>query len=212
VYRCDERNGLGWVAPTYGRIVPGATLSGVMARTLPFWIVTIIDAGTPELEAAATTRLEVLSMHVDGTACAVMTRRAHDVDVTLFRATRDRDPLTVAAGPRGTVALTTDAAALHARFSDAGRLLRVCLAEATVFRFDGTAPVTLTCPTPIADLDLRLDAAGTPVISTSCRRDDVAVTVDGSSPSDATGNGPPARPFVPAVRMPCVESPASPTR
>jgi hypothetical protein len=151
-------------------------------------------------------------MRVDGTACAVMTRRAHDLDVTLFRATPDRDPVTVAVGPRGTMALTTDAAALHARFSDAGRLLRVCLAEVTVFRFDGTVPVTLTCPMPIADLDVRLDAAGTPVVSTTSRRDDVAVSVEGSYPSRTEGNGPPARPPVPAVRLPCVESPASPTR
>jgi hypothetical protein len=212
VSRGDESDGLGWVAPIYGRIVPGTTLRGLIARTAPFWIVTTIDAGTPQLEAASTTRLDVLSMRVDGTACAVMTRRAGDVDVTLFRATRDRDPLTVAIGPRDTMALTTDAAALHARLSDAGQLLRVCLAEATVFRFDGTAPVTVTCPTPIADLDVRLDAAGTPLIWTSCRRDDVSVSVEGSGLSRTKGNGPLARQPVPAVRMPCVESPASPTR
>src|SRR5918993_798367 len=116
--------------------------------------------------------------------------------------------LAVTIGPRDTLALTTDAAALHARFSDAGQLLRVCLAEATVFRFDGTAPVTVTCPTPIADLDVRLDAAGTPLVSTSSRRDDVAVSVEGSPPSRTEGNGRPARQPVPAVRMPCVESPA----
>jgi hypothetical protein len=114
--------------------------------------------------------------------------------------------------PRGTMALTTDAAALHARFSEAGGLLRVCLVDATVFRFEGAAPVTVTCPAPIADIDVRMDAAGSPLVTTSGGRDDVSVARDRSYPPRTAGNGPPARQPVSAVRMPCVESPASPTR
>ena len=66
------------------------------------------------------------------------------------------------------MAITTDAAALHARISNAGRLERVCLVDATVFRFDGTAPVTITCP----DADrptwtCAWIAAGDPVVATA---------------------------------------------
>ena len=37
----------------------------------------------------------------------------------------------MAVEPRGSIAITTDAAALHARISNAGRLERVCLVDAT---------------------------------------------------------------------------------
>jgi hypothetical protein len=178
VFRGDQATGLGWVAPVYGRMVRATTLRGRLRRRPPFWMITTIDAGTPHVEQAVTRRLDVLSGHSAGDACAVLTRRAHHIELTLLRATRDRDFVTAAAGPRSTLAITTDAAALHARISDAGQLQRVCLLDATVFRFDGAPPVTITCPAPVADLDVRLDGGGAPVVSSTSADAGYAIAVD----------------------------------
>jgi len=80
--------------------------------------------------------------------------------------------------PRGTTAITTDAAALHARISNAGRLERVCVVDMTVFRFDGTAPVTITSPKPIRDADVSLDRGGDPVVATTGTGAELSISLD----------------------------------
>jgi hypothetical protein len=212
VFRGDGATGLGWVAPIYGRLGPATTLRGSSERCAPFWVITTIDIGTPHLGEAVTSLLDVLSGDASGSACAVLTRRAGHAELTLFRATRERDTLTVAVEPRGTVALTTDAAALHARISNAGRLERVCLVDATVVHFDGAAPVTITCPGAIVEVDVRFDQGGAPVVATAHPTGDLAISFDAPSRPRAAGGAPfAAQPDLPQ-RMPCVESPASPTR
>ncbi len=210
LFRGDERTGLGWVAPIYGRMTPATTLRCTADRAAPFWLVTTIDVGNPSVGEAATSVLEVLSGDTNCSACAVLTRRAHHREVTIFRAGAERDTVTVAIEPRGSVALTSDAAALHARISHAGRLERVCLVDATIVRFDGTVPVTISCSSPIAEMDVRLDEGGAPVIKTAHPHGDVAIAHD-TAPPPHHGAPLPVQPIF-QQRNACVESPASPTR
>jgi hypothetical protein len=169
---------LGWVAPIYGRLTPAPTLRGTSERSTPIWIVTTIDVGSPQVRGAVTTLLDVLSGDRGGSGCAVLTRRERHADVTFFRTKRERDTVSIVVEPRGTTAITTDAAALHARISNAGRLERVCLVDVTVFRFDGTAPVTITSPKPIRDADVSLDRGGDPVVATTGTGAELSISLD----------------------------------
>ena len=178
VLRGDADWALGWVAPIYGRLTPAPTLRGTSERSTPIWIVTTIDVGSPQVRGAVTTFLDVLSGDRGGSACAVLTRRERHLDVTFFRTRRERDTVSIVVEPRGTIAITTDAAALHARISNAGRLERVCLVDATVFRFDGTAPVTITSPKPVRDADVSLDRSGDPVVATAGTGADLSISLD----------------------------------
>jgi len=190
VFRADSATGLGWVAPIYGRVIPATTLRATVDRIAPFWLVTAIDVAHPDRGPVVTSVLDVLSSDPGSSACAVLTRRTRHVEVTVLRASRDRDTVTVAIEPRGSVALTTDAAAVHARISVTGRLERVCLVDATVFRFDGTVPVTITSPSPLVDLDVRLDEGQAPVIATTSPRHDLAISQD-RPPRRHAGHAPP---------------------
>ena len=110
------------------------------------------------------------------------------------------------------MAITTDAAALHARVSNTGRLERVCLVDGTVCRFDGAAPVTITDPGGMADLEVRFDQEGAPVVATSRPREGLTITLDAQSRPRPGGDAPPVVQPVLQQRISCVESPASPTR
>jgi hypothetical protein len=137
------------------------------------------------VHGAVTSLLDVLSGDAGGSACGVLTRRERHVDVTFFRTRRERDTVSIVVEPRGTLAITTDATALHARISNAGRLERVCLVDATVFRFDGPAPVTITSPTPVRDVDVSLDRSGNHVVSTAGAGADLRISPDVPSPETA---------------------------
>jgi len=185
VFRGEADWALGWVAPVYGRLTPAPTLRGLSERTTPFWIVTTVDVGTPHVGEAVTSLLDVLSADGGGGGCAVLTRRARHLEVTLFRTTPERETVSVVIEPRGTVAITTDAAALHARISTGGRLERVCIVDATVFRFEGTIPVTITSPEPVADADVSLHRSGGHVIAAAGAPADLTISLDVASDRDA---------------------------
>ena len=188
LFRGDTRIGLGWVAPVYGRLMPATTLRGTSERNVPYWMMTTIDVGTPRLDDAVTTLLDVVSSEAGGLACAVLTRHARGAEVTMFRAGRERDTLTVGVEPRGGIALTTDAAALHVRISNGGRLERVCLVDATVFRLDGPAPVTIASVVPVADVDVRLEGGAAPVVTTTRPGADLTISLERPSTRGAAGN------------------------
>jgi hypothetical protein len=189
VFHGDTVPGLGWVAPIYGRLVPAPTLRGTVEHTAPFWLITTIEIGSPRVGVSVSSLADVVSNDAGRSACAVLTRHAQHGELTLFRATREREMVTVELEPRGSMAITTDAAALHARISTAGRLERVCLVDATVCRFDGPTPVTITCPAPIPEVDVRLGDGGPPVLSSAHSLRDLSIWRDrparGGTPADA---------------------------
>jgi hypothetical protein len=187
LFRGDEKTGLGWVAPIYGRLTPATTLRGTSERNVPFWMVTTVDVGTPRLHEAVTSLLDVVSSEPGGSASAVLTRHARGAEVTMFRAGRERATLTVAVEPRRGIALTTDAAAIHVRISTGGRLERVCLVDATVFRLDGPAPVTIASAVPVPDVDVRLDGAA-PVVTSTHPGADLTISLERSSTQGAAGD------------------------
>jgi hypothetical protein len=188
LFRGDAKTGLGWVAPIYGRLTPATTLRGTSERNVPFWMVTTLDIGLRQLHEATTSLLDVVSSEAGGSACAVLTRHARGAEVTMFRAGRERDTLTVGVEPRGGIALTTDAAALHARISNRGRLERVCLVDATFFRLDGPASVTIASATPVPDLDVRVESGAAPVVTTTRPCSDLTISLERPSTRGAGGN------------------------
>ena len=188
LFRGDSKTGLGWVAPIYGRLTPATTLRGTSERNVPFWMVTRVDVGTPRRDDAVTSLLDVVSSEPGGSACAVLMRQEGGAEVTIFRAGRERETLTVAVEPRGGIAVTTDAAALHVRISTGGRLERVCLVDATIFRFDGPAPVTIASAVPVPDVDVRLDDSAAPIVTTTRPGVDVTITLETPSARVAAGD------------------------
>jgi hypothetical protein len=166
VFRADSSSGLGWYAPVYGRVEPAATIRARAEGTAPFWIVTTVDAADAN-EEGVTSRLEVLAVGEAGDPVAIRTRRGDVSDVTICRAAPSREMLTVALDSRHQHAIATDARLVHARVLEPGRITRLYLVDASVFRFDGAAPLTLTTASPIADLAVDLPAGGEPVLQSS---------------------------------------------
>jgi hypothetical protein len=192
VFRADETTGLGWVAPVYGPLMPATTIRGAVDRSTPFWIVTTIDTGDPRVAAGSTRLLDPAPDDPDASRCAVMTVGPTQLELTGFRTASEPDPVTLALDERGAVGLTTDAVAFHVRATRDGRLLHVQLVEATSFRFDGSEPVTISCPASV-DLDVRLDADGVPTLSSAGPTGQVRVRVERSQRNDSPRAALPAR-------------------
>jgi heparinase II/III-like protein len=182
VFHGDEDSGLGWVAPVYGRLTPATTVRATVERRTPFWIVTTIHVGNPGLPAA-TTRLVDAGSGLDD-RCAVLNTTAAHLEVAAFRVPPARDPLTCALDDRGTSGFSTDAAAVYARTTRDGRLMRVLLVDATWFRYDGAQAVTISCDGS-TDVDVRLDC-GSPVIACTGLRDGVHLVVERAREGGAT--------------------------
>jgi hypothetical protein len=191
VFRGDEGSGLGWVAPIYGRLVPATTVRATVERQTPFWVVTIIHLGTPRLAAATTSLLHATSSAADGDRCAVLTTTAAHFEVAAFRVRAARDPITCALDDRGRFGLTTDAAAVHARVTRDGRLMRVQIVDATWFRYDGPEAVTISCDGS-RDVDVRLDG-GSPVVMSIGAPEGVHVRVEPARVNDAGTTSPQMR-------------------
>jgi hypothetical protein len=211
VFRGDHASGLGWVAPIYGRLIPATTVRATVERRTPFWMVTTIHIGHPRVTAAATTRLlDCVSSDVDGARCAVLTTTAAHYEVTAFRSPLTRDPMTYAIDDRGTLSLTTDAAAVHACATRDGCLTRVQIVDATWFRYDGAESVTISCAGS-ADLDVRLEG-GPPIIMSAGPREGVHVQVEAAGEETAAKQTLSGRVSRSGVRTTCVALPDSPIR
>jgi hypothetical protein len=124
----DERTGLGWASPAYGRIVPATTVRISKEGSLPLTIVTAIlpgairdaSAGPPRIE-----RIDAVTDEPDALAIAARIRRGAAEDV-----------VAAAIGGSGRAAILrvagfeTDARALRVRLVD-GRVHAVTLVDGT---------------------------------------------------------------------------------
>jgi hypothetical protein len=155
-----DASGLGWMSPSYGRVVPADVLCCRMLRPAPFAMATLIDA-TRLLPAGHTVvrTLEVLSSDAAGTTFAVAAMRNSCIEMTLF-ATGSREPATVLFERRAGLAVTTDARMLHARIDAHDRMVRVCAVDCSIVRFEGGNTVTLLTDEPVCDVDLEIDDEG----------------------------------------------------
>jgi hypothetical protein len=176
VFHADAASGLGWTAPVYGRVVPAATIRAHADHAAPFWIVTTIDATGSHDEGAAA-RLDVLAAGDGGDPIAVRTTRGNVSEVTLCRAEALHETITTGLDPRHERAITTDARLVHARVREPGRIERLYLVDATVFRFDGVEPLTLTAASRIPDLAVTIPANGEPVLESSVAGVEVSMSI-----------------------------------
>ena len=211
VFRADSATGLGWVAPIYGRVMPGDHAardggpdSAVLGRHRH-------RRGPPDRGPVVTSLLDVLSGDAGSSACAVLTRRTRHLEVTVLRASREsrhRDGGDRAARQRGTHDRRGRCPRAHLRNRTAGtRVPRRC--DGIPIRWG--RPVTIASPSPVVDLDVRLEEGRAPVIATTSP----LTILDLAGPSVQTPRRARATrrtTRVAAVRMSCVESPASPTR
>jgi hypothetical protein len=204
VLQADPATGLGWAAPVYGRLVPATTLRATVEREAPAWLITTVEVdgsgSTPRALPA-----EVLASEPAGAAAAT-TRHEEGRTISLFRA-RAGEAVTVLVDRRRGHAITTDARALHTRLTESGHLELACLVDASFMRLEGPDPVTITAGAPVADLLVRIPAAGEPVVTSAAGARDVAVLVDRTLAGRGGGSRASA-----GVRTSCVESPALPIR
>jgi hypothetical protein len=162
-----DASGLGWISPSYGRVVPADALRCRVIRPAPFTIATVIEAARVRAAGHAAARtLEVLTSDTAGTTFAVAAARDGCVEMTLF-ASGPRETATVLFEPRSGLTVTTDARMLHARMDAHDRLVRLCAVECSIARFEGGNTLTLMSDIPVADIDIEVDGtAGLRAIST----------------------------------------------
>jgi hypothetical protein len=204
VLQADPATGLGWAAPVYGRLVPATTLRATVEREAPAWLITTVEVdGSGSMPRSLPA--EVLASEPAGGAAAT-TRSEGGRTFSLFRA-RAGDTVTVLVDRRRGHAITTDARALHTRLTGSGHLELACLVDASFMRLEGPDPVTITAGAPVADLLVRIPAAGEPAVSSAAGARDVAVLVDRTLADRGAG----ARAGA-GVKTSCVESPALPIR
>ena len=157
-----DREGLGWCAPTYGRIEPASVLKFAGEFACPATVVTAIAAG-PSARALRIDPLPVTADVADGwhrfaVAVADGTMRRVALFATPLPGSANDGPRAPyrAIGPDGTLA--TDARVAVLKLSDTGDPLTLSLVDGRAAWWSGGTPVTIRLPASAADLHLDIAA------------------------------------------------------
>jgi uncharacterized heparinase superfamily protein len=181
----DAATGLGWMAPAYGRLVPTHAVRATRSGPLPCWLATIVTGDEPGATHTLA-RADVQVTESAGASLAVLHRRGSLTDVMLVRGHATRGVAAVVVDAERT--LTTDARVLHARLAASGALVRLCAVDASHVALDGRAPFALTAPRALADVAVRFDPHGTPIVESDDGAGDITLDIDirrSSSPAIA---------------------------
>jgi heparinase II/III-like protein len=140
----DDRSGLGWNSPVYGRIEPATTLRVTQRGEAPFWMVSVFGLN----RSNAVTGVEMLPIRTgrDSILCSTAIRisRLRSIDIVLIGVRHYSAPASqgVAAwppGPRAAAALAisdiqTDAQKLWCSIGPGSRIARAALVEGSFVR------------------------------------------------------------------------------
>jgi hypothetical protein len=166
----------GTVSPVYGQYVPSHVVHASLTGTAPFWIVSVVELLEPREPWGAGASLQALSP-VPGGPLAVVSPRGTTTDLTICRGRSPRELVTVRTEQGATLA--TDARMAHVRLDENGRLLRLCVADATLLHCDGPRGVTFSAEQPVRDLAAVFRDHGPPIVETSAPRRSFSIDVDG---------------------------------
>ena len=169
ILRGDRPGDPGSVSPVYGRFVPSHVIEATTRATAPLWIVSALDLLEPGEEAGAV-RVQAVAQSGGSVPLAVFAGRGGSTDITLCRGRSARHAATVSIDRGLGRALTTDARVAHARVDHEGRLVRLCLVEATAFRYEGEAPVTFAASEPVQHLAALFADRRAPLVEASVPR------------------------------------------
>jgi hypothetical protein len=171
VTRGEHPGDPGCVSPAYGRFVASHVIEATVEAPAPFWIVSVFDLLERGEEAREPVRRTLLSPADTGGPVAIVAPTNARTDVVVLRGGAPRQPMAFEVGMPGAGRVTTDARAAYARLDEGRRLDRLCLVEATTFRYDGPGRLTVAAAEPIADLAVLVQAGGrAPLVESSAPR------------------------------------------
>jgi hypothetical protein len=184
VRRGERPSDPGTVSPDYGRYTPSHVVEARIVAAAPCWVVTVVDV----LDSADSARggVQLLPLQAPGAPVGVVSRRGSATDVTICRG---RSPRALVTCSVGEASLATDARMAHVRVDREGRPVRLCVADATVVRYDGPRSVSLTSDDPLTDLAAVFTGHGAPIVETSAARRGFSLDVD-EAPAGARPRGP----------------------
>ena len=177
ILRGDVPGEPGSVSPVYGRFVPSHVIEATARATAPLWIVSVLDLLEPGGDVGAV-RVEAIAESGGASPIAVFAGRDGATDVTLCRGRSARHAATVSIDRGLGRAFTTDARVAHARVDEDGRLVRLCLVEATAFRYEGESPVTFAASEPVQHLAVLFADRRPPLVEASVPRRAFTLDVD----------------------------------
>jgi hypothetical protein len=164
VRRGEHAGEPGCVSPVYGRFVASHVVDARYDGPAPFWIVSVLDLLAAGEEASGPVVRTALSASEAGGPVAIVAPTDTPTDVTILRGRAARQPIAFDGGVPGAGRVTTDARAAYARLDARRRLERLCLVEATAFRYDGPGGATIAAADPVPDLAVLFQGGGRPPI------------------------------------------------
>jgi hypothetical protein len=154
-FSADAATGLGWHAPSYGRLEPSTTLRVSRTAAAPLWIISVlgVNADNP-VERVETVPVWAEAGDLEH-ATALRIVRAASIDHVLMA-----EPRRPSSGStRRFGAVETDAAMLFCRVSREGQVTEVALVDGSTVRITGRRRVTIELAGQVPDLHLDLSHA-----------------------------------------------------